>query len=358
VRLPQETGFSPKKRMHMALLGIGERLRTTREARGLSLDDVEASIRVRRRYLEALEAETFHEIPGPAYVRGFLRTYALYLGLPAEELVAMYPSHRPDVSRGFPVEVRITPGNPYSRLRRIVTGTAVVFGIGVLFLGVMLYGQIRQFAVTSPGVPRTGHSSAAPAHPAPAQPGSTPPPAPAPSQPPSLAGPASPAGKQPQTPSPPVAPTTVPVPQPPPAAHPAAAPGAPASQAAPAPSAPSAPAAVPASPAPPAQPAAPASPPPAPAVTEPSVVFPGPLEVVVVANDRTWVRTVADGVTVYDGFVSPGERQAWGARRQIVIRVGNGSAVEVTVNGLSLGKFGTSSDVAERTFTAGAPTSP
>ena len=342
----------------MALLGIGQRLRTAREARGLSLDDVEASIRVKRRYLEALEAETFHELPGPAYVRGFLRTYALYLGLPPEELVAMYPSNRPDVSRGFPVEVRITPGNPYSRLRGIVTGIAVVFGIGVLFVGVMLYGQIRQFAVTSPGASRTGHSPAAPARPAPTQTSPTSPPAPSPS--PSPPGPASPAGKTQQTPPPPVAPTTVPVPQPSPAPHPAPpAPGAPASQAAPAPAAPSPPAAVPASPVPPAQSVAPAPPPPAaPAVAEPSVVFPGPLEVVVVAHDRTWVRAIADGVTVYDGFVSPGERQAWGARRQIVIRVGNASVVEVTVNGLSLGKFGTSSDVAERTFTAGSPTSP
>jgi uncharacterized protein DUF4115 len=87
-------------------------------------------------------------------------------------------------------------------------------------------------------------------------------------------------------------------------------------------------------------------------------VVPGPLEVVVVAIDRTWVKAVADGVTVYDGFVSPGERQAWAARRQVVIRVGNASAIDVTVNGLSLGRFGTSSDVAERTFTAGTPTSP
>jgi cytoskeleton protein RodZ len=155
--------------MHMGPLGIGERLRNTREARGLSLDDVEASIRVRRRYLEALEAETFHDIPGPAYVKGFLRSYAAYLGLPVEELVAMYPSNRSDVAHGFPVEVRITPGNPYSRLRRIVTGIAVVFGIGVVLLGVMLYGQIRQFAVTSPGVQRAARPTTAPARPAPVQ---------------------------------------------------------------------------------------------------------------------------------------------------------------------------------------------
>jgi len=342
---PQETGFLPKNSaMHMRPLGIGERLRNTREARGLSLDDVEASIRIRRRYLEALEAETFHAIPGPAYVRGFLRTYAAYLGLPAEELVAMYPSHRPDVSRGFPVEVRITPGNPYSRIRRIVTGVAAVFGLGVVLLGVMLYGQIRQFAVTSPAVPRAGHTTTAPARPAGGQ--TAPSASPAPSQAPSHTESAAPAGAPLQAlPSPaPVAPTTLPVPKAP-AATPTAS-----QTPAPAPPAPASP-----TPAPPA-PATPAPAPPTPA--EPSIVFPGPLEVVIVANDRTWVRTIADGVIVYDGFVSPGERQAWQAHHQVVIRVGNASALDVTINGLSLGRFGTSTDVAERTFTAGTPTSP
>ena len=311
----------------MASLGIGERLRTTREARGLSLDEVEASIRIRRRYLDALEAEAFHEIPGPAYVKGFLRTYAVYLGLPAEELVALYPYHQSGVSRGFPVEVRITPATPHSHLRRIVTGIAVIFGIGAVLLGFMLYGQIRQFA-TSPAASRAGHSS--PASPRTPQVQSTAPPAPpAASPPPPHAASPSPAGATPQEPSspaPPVAPTALPNPQTPPAAAPSTA------------TAPPAPA--------------------TPTVVEPSVVFPGPLDVVVVANDRTWVRAIADGVTVYDGFVSPGERQAWAAQHQVVIRVGNAGAIDVTVNGHALGRFGNSSGIVERTFTAGTSLSP
>ncbi|HEX4835349.1 MAG TPA: RodZ domain-containing protein [bacterium] len=313
--------------MRMTSLGIGERLRTTREARGLSLDEVEASIRIRRRYLDALEAEAFHEIPGPAYVKGFLRTYAVYLGLPAEELVAMYPHHRSGVSRAFPVEVRITPATPHSRLRRIVTGIAVIFGIGVVLLGFMLYGQIRQFAVTSPAASRAGHSSSA--LPRTPQVQTTAPPAPPAASPaPPHAGPRSPAGASPQAPpSPvPVAPAAPPIPQAPPAATPSA----------------------------PTTPPASATP----TVVEPSVVFPGPLDVVVVANDRTWVRAIADGVTVYDGFVSPGERQAWGAQHQVVIRVGNAGAIDLTVNGHALGRFGNSSGIVERTFTAGTSLSP
>jgi cytoskeleton protein RodZ len=312
--------------MRMTSVGIGERLRTTREARGLSLDEVEASIRIRRRYLDALEAEAFHEIPGPAYVKGFLRTYAVYLGLPAEELVALYPYHRSGVSRGFPVEVRITPATPHSRLRRIVTGIAVVLGIGAVLLGVYAVREIRQFALTSPAASRAGHSS--PASPRAPQVQTAPPAPPAASPPPSHAGSPSPAGVTPQAPpSPsPVAPTGALPTQAPPAAAPSAATTPPASA--------------------------------APTVVEPSVVFPGPLDVVVVANDRTWVRAIADGVTVYDGFVSPGERQAWGAQHQVVVRVGNASAIDVTVNGHALGRFGNSSGIVERTFTAGTSLSP
>lgn len=310
----------------MASVGIGERLRTTREARGLSLDEVEASLRIRRRYLDALEAEAFHEIPGPAYVKGFLRTYAAYLGLPAEELVALYPHHRSGVSRGFPVEVRITPATPHSRLRRIVTGIAVVFGIGAVLFGYMVIGQIRQYALTSPEASRAGHSS--PASPRTPQVQTAPPAPPAASPPPPHAGSPSPAGATPQVPpSPaPVAPTAPPISHAPPAATPSAATAPPASA--------------------------------TPTVVEPSVVFPGPLDVVVVANDRTWVRAIADGVTVYDGFVSPGERQAWAAQHQIVVRVGNAGAIDVTVNGHSLGRFGSSSGIVERTFTAGTSLSP
>ena len=71
----------------MEAIGVGERLRKAREARGLSLDAVAASTHIRERYLEALEEERFEEIPGPAYVKGFLRNYAAHLGLPEDEIM-------------------------------------------------------------------------------------------------------------------------------------------------------------------------------------------------------------------------------------------------------------------------------
>ncbi len=60
---------------------IGASLREARVKRGLSPADVHKAIRIRDRYLQALEDERWELLPGDAYVKGFLRTYADFLGL-------------------------------------------------------------------------------------------------------------------------------------------------------------------------------------------------------------------------------------------------------------------------------------
>jgi Helix-turn-helix domain/RodZ C-terminal domain len=60
---------------------IGASLREARLRRGLSAGDVERELRIRERYLRALEEEQWEMLPGEAYAKGFLRTYAEFLGL-------------------------------------------------------------------------------------------------------------------------------------------------------------------------------------------------------------------------------------------------------------------------------------
>jgi cytoskeletal protein RodZ len=60
---------------------IGGSLREARLKRNLTPADVQKAIRIRDRYLQALEEERWELLPGDAYVKGFLRTYADYLGL-------------------------------------------------------------------------------------------------------------------------------------------------------------------------------------------------------------------------------------------------------------------------------------
>jgi cytoskeletal protein RodZ len=69
---------------------IGTSLRQARQHRALEIADVERETRIRAKYLVALEEERFAVLPGIAYVRGFLRTYAEFLGLDGNLLVDEY----------------------------------------------------------------------------------------------------------------------------------------------------------------------------------------------------------------------------------------------------------------------------
>ncbi|WP_038057260.1 RodZ domain-containing protein [Thermus amyloliquefaciens] len=70
---------------------LGERLRQAREEKGLSLKEAAARLALKVSVLEALEACRFEDLPEPALVRGYLRRYALLLGLDPEPLLALYP---------------------------------------------------------------------------------------------------------------------------------------------------------------------------------------------------------------------------------------------------------------------------
>ncbi|BDV42335.1 DNA-binding protein [Geotalea uraniireducens] len=69
---------------------VGGLLSAARQAREVTLDEVARATRIGKIYLISLEADAFDKLPSPAYVKGFLRVYAAYLGLDPDRLVAMY----------------------------------------------------------------------------------------------------------------------------------------------------------------------------------------------------------------------------------------------------------------------------
>jgi hypothetical protein len=71
---------------------IGNSLREARERQGLGYPEIELATKIRAKYIRALEEEDFTSIPGDAYIRGFLRTYADYLGLDGDVYVDEYAS--------------------------------------------------------------------------------------------------------------------------------------------------------------------------------------------------------------------------------------------------------------------------
>ncbi len=68
----------------------GAKLKAAREAKGLSLESVAAKLMIRPEYVAALEAMNVNLIPGKAYAKAYLRSYAKFLGMPEAEIVAQY----------------------------------------------------------------------------------------------------------------------------------------------------------------------------------------------------------------------------------------------------------------------------
>jgi cytoskeleton protein RodZ len=88
---------------------LGETLQRARLARGVTLQEAEAATRISRRYLEALENENFGLLPAPVYARGFLRTYARYLGMEPADLLPLFPVGYLDVPLLEPMPKVTTP---------------------------------------------------------------------------------------------------------------------------------------------------------------------------------------------------------------------------------------------------------
>lgn len=77
---------------------LGQQLKEARLARGLSLDDVQEMTKIRKRYLEAIEAGDYKVLPGSFYVRAFIKTYAEAVGVDADELLNEHKQHVPEVA--------------------------------------------------------------------------------------------------------------------------------------------------------------------------------------------------------------------------------------------------------------------
>lgn len=72
------------------LASFGEELRREREIRGISLKEIADATKISKRFLDALERNDHKTLPAPVFTRGFVREYARYVGLNAEEMVNRY----------------------------------------------------------------------------------------------------------------------------------------------------------------------------------------------------------------------------------------------------------------------------
>jgi len=88
--------------------GFGSWLRRQREAREISLRDIAERTKIGIRYLEALEEDRFDILPAPVFTKGFLREYARYVGLSADEVVNHYlAAHSQEIAEQTDVAGRV-----------------------------------------------------------------------------------------------------------------------------------------------------------------------------------------------------------------------------------------------------------
>jgi cytoskeleton protein RodZ len=120
---------------------IGETLREARMRRRIDMAEVEAATKIRAKYLRALETEEWDLLPGPTFVKTFLRTYAEYLELDARLLVEEYRQRyeRPATQDLTPFAAGLgRRRRRRPRLAALGPGLVVVLGVAAL-LGVLYW---------------------------------------------------------------------------------------------------------------------------------------------------------------------------------------------------------------------------
>ena len=274
----------------------GEILRRERERKNLTVKDIEEGTSIRSAYIEALESGDFSKLPGEVYARGFLKNYANFLGLDAENLLAQFAAEiAPEIPGGEnaetkPVEekksgvVRVTelPETNVKITRRREenreSGGSSKFIAAAIFAVVVLVGGFFYFVLGSDAVANVDINVAQTTEVN--EPADNPEPE-----------------KIPENQV--VATTTADK----------NSGGAPASAA-----------------------------------------VPG-VGIQAKFSAPCWIRATVDGAVVYEGIANAGETLNWQGNNAVNIRVGNAGAVDFVMNGQSFGKLGDEGDVVDRDFT-------
>lgn len=304
---------------------IGDLLRETRQSFGGQIDQIAGVLRIRAAYLTAIEESRYDRLPAPVYALGFVRAYANHLGLDADEAVRRFKHETAafEMPRGlsFPVPLaeRSVPG-----------GTMLLAALILAFCGYGLWYYVSTGERARPERVSIVPSDLKPPSPAPAG-------GPASQAPPASDAPTATA----VSPTAPAAETAAPLVAPagPDAAMSGAAPASPPPQGAAAPpsAAADAPPPVETVPAPVAALLAP-PPPAAPTTRAPDAprVFGAvdePSRIIVTVRKDSWIQIREGNRVLVDRTLRPGDSYRVPDRSGLVMRTGNGSGLDIEVDG-------------------------
>src|SRR5579883_1612070 len=148
--MPDQVDWRSMEREASPGRAVGRLLRDQRLARELAIDDVAARLRIRSRYLEAIEQGRFDLLPGAAYIPAFLRAYANYIGLDADKVMTAY-----QLSGPVPIARPVTLPADFPLVeRRAPIGLAVLTVLLVIAAGYAVWHYLpRQQMIVSEKVP-------------------------------------------------------------------------------------------------------------------------------------------------------------------------------------------------------------
>ncbi|MBC8248044.1 MAG: helix-turn-helix domain-containing protein [Anaerolineales bacterium] len=273
---------------------LGQLLREAREQKGVSLEQVEEATRIRQKFLQALEEGNFGALPAETYVKGFLRTYAMYLELDPKEVMALYEGRENEgkaalTQPGFFQPMDISMAAPSWLTPDLVIGA-------LLIVVLIAFGSWATWHYLSPTIKTQLLSWRATATPSPTAttsvvlPSATP------------------------TATPTTMPTTMPTATPTPLPTVAAVVST------------STPTRVPT------RTSAPTN--------TPTPRLQGGIEVELNIVEYAWMRVIVDGNEAFVGSLEEGTTRTWRGRESVALRCGNAGGVEATVNGEPLGPLG------------------
>jgi len=133
---------------------LGETLRTARQKRNLTLAEAAEATRIKSHFLEALEDGNYSVLPGPAYITGFLRNYARFLGLHPEEAVEEFYASRPMPVPGVKPATRVlASGFERQTRKRILWAMTIVAGLLIAGYTIKYYSDRTASAAPLPITP-------------------------------------------------------------------------------------------------------------------------------------------------------------------------------------------------------------
>ena len=128
---------------------LGEKLKNTRNEKGLSLEQISRETNISLRFLEALETENFNIFPGEPYLIGFLRNYSIYLELDVQKVISLYRALRIQ-EQPVPVEqlLKTPPKIPGFLIPMLII--LVVLGLSGWGIYTLIVNRINNPVVTAP----------------------------------------------------------------------------------------------------------------------------------------------------------------------------------------------------------------